>query len=251
MAVAPCVRARSRASGPRAAATTSAAPSATAACTATWPTTPPAPRTSTRSPARSPPRQVSAIQAATDDSPSAAAVGVLDAFGQRHDVVLGHGCHLGEAAVTGPHPGVGVEPDAGAGRHAVPGLDDADTLDAGDVGQCRRTEVRRAARAQQVERGDRSSCDANEAVSLRSCRCGPSGQLRGVSVRGEHRRSHRAGRAVGHDQVLMSAYGSEKCSSALAYCSWKPSGSSWSRSNIAMNRVRVRNGWAPSANSAG
>ncbi len=48
------------------------APSSRAACTATWPTAPLAPSTSTCSPGWSWPRQVSAIQAAMAESPSAA-----------------------------------------------------------------------------------------------------------------------------------------------------------------------------------
>jgi hypothetical protein len=40
--------------------------------------------------------------------------------------------------------------------------------------------------------------------------------------------------------------------SRRAYSNWSPSGSVlWSRSNITMNSVRVRNGWAPSSNSFG
>jgi len=50
-------------------------------------------------------------------------------------------------------------------------------------------------------------------------------------------------------QVEMSGYGRLKWLSFRAYSSWNPSGSSWSRSNMAMNRVRVRKLCAPSSNS--
>ena len=46
----------------------------------------------------------------------------------------------------------------------------------------------------------------------------------------------------------MSGYGSARCCIARPYAFWYSSGP-WSRSNIAMNNVSVRNGCAPSANS--
>jgi hypothetical protein len=50
-------------------------------------------------------------------------------------------------------------------------------------------------------------------------------------------------------QVDMSGYGSFQWPSLAAYSRWKPSGSGWSRSNNAMNKVSVRKGCAPISNS--
>lgn len=67
---------------------------------------------------------------------------------QRHQFGLGHRDHRRHRPVAGPHARTGGEP------HRAP-ADRADTLDAGYVRRRGHPEVRRARRAQQVERGDR------------------------------------------------------------------------------------------------
>src|SRR6266705_1822921 len=90
-ASAPRESARARPSSSREAAITHLAPSSLAACTATCPTAPLAPRTSTCSPGWRRPRQVSAIQAAIADSPSAAARSLSISAGRAQQIQLADG----------------------------------------------------------------------------------------------------------------------------------------------------------------
>ena len=91
---------------------------------------------------------------------------VGDRIDQRHDVVGGHGARLGQAAVARSHPGRRREP------HPRPGLqrrrlrDPADALDPGHVGQRRLPEVRRPARAEQVQRHDRRDGHRDDGLAL-------------------------------------------------------------------------------------
>ena len=72
-----------------------------------------------------------------------------------YDVAVRHQAQLGQAAVTGPHPGRGEEPDPGADRVGARGLHHTDALATRHVRRCRHTEVRRARGAEQVQRHDR------------------------------------------------------------------------------------------------
>ena len=102
-------------------------------------------------------------------------------------------------------------------------------------------------------RSDPAGCvewwEAEMANTILNCHSGEGSTW--LAFTDEERGGHLEIAELGHGQVAMSGYGSVLSASRWAYSSWKPSGSSWSRSNIAMNSVRVRNGWAPRSNSAG
>ena len=93
------------------AATTRPAPAARASWTAGLADHPAGPEHEHLLTGGEPPRQVSAIQAATADSPSAGPSTGSVSGGQRHDVAFGPAATLAHAAVAGGHPGGGGEPD--------------------------------------------------------------------------------------------------------------------------------------------
>ena len=164
----------------------------------TWPTAPPAPSTSTRSPGCSPARQVSAIQAATPDSPSAAAAASGTPSAQRDEVVVAGRRSARPGAVAGRHPGRGGEEHPRARRAAGrSSLDHADALHAGHVGHRRRPEVRGAGRAEQVERHDRCGGHPDQRPARRPA-AGRGGRRGTAAARGSCRTAARTA------QVAMS-----------------------------------------------
>ena len=73
----------------------------------------------TVSPGCSPARQLSAIQAATPDSPMAATAASGTACLNRNHVVVRDGAPLRETAVAGGHPGLTGEEHPGAGLEPI------------------------------------------------------------------------------------------------------------------------------------
>ena len=176
-------------------ATTLAASRCLATASATWPTAPLAPSTTTRSPDCSPARQVSDIQAAIAEVPSAATAASETSalIGTRSACRTVH--RSARLPSTGRHPGRGREPDPLAGGEVGRGPDDSDALHAGDVRQRLPTEVRRTAGAEQVERNDGRRADLDE-VRPAGFRIGVFAQFDGSAVGCSRRGSH--------DQVAMS-----------------------------------------------
>ena len=197
---APARAARDSAAADRHTATTRAAPSDRAAAIAACPTVPPAPRTRTRSPGRSPARQVRHIHAAIPDVPIAAASSSATAPSNGHHVVGGHRAGLGQAAVPRSHPGARREPHPRPGRQRRRPNHPADALDPGHVRQRGLPEVRRPARAQQVQRHDRRDGHRDDRRALRRP---------GASRRPAPTRTPGAGPRA--RQVEMSGYGRVRC----------------------------------------
>ena len=152
-------------------------------------------------------------------------------------------------------PSPGAIPAEVANHTRVPGataadaLDHADPLHPGHVGHGRRPEVRRAGGAEQVERHDRRGGHPHQ-------RSAPARAATGSAVAAGRcstaARSARAAVQDGGAHVLRWRCRGRAARGAPSPCR-TPSGTPaapWSRSNIAMNRVSVRNGCAPSPNSA-
>ena len=197
---APAACARATEDG-RASAITSAAPSTRATPIPACPTAPPPPSTSTRSAAASRALQVSAIQAATPESPSAAASGSETSAAMGTTSTSGTAHSSARDAVAGLHAGRREEPHPAPGLEGGRRLHRADALTTRYVRRPWDAEVRRTARAQQVERHHRGSRHVNDGHPLaalgRRVLAVHGSQPRCVQDRGLH--------------VAMSGYGRVRC----------------------------------------
>ena len=101
-----------------------------------------------------------------------------------------HRAQLGQRAVDGGHPGLGADPDARPRRQAGTRLHAADALHTGHVGQCGRSEVRRARRAQLVERHDRRRGHPDDDQVGAAVRRGMVGVRRRLTVHADDGGSH-------------------------------------------------------------
>ena len=170
-ASAPSRRARACASSDRQTATIRPAPSTRAAPTAAWPTAPPAPSTRTCSPACSRPRQVSAIHAATAESPRAASAGSATW------AATGTTSTSGTTQRSAMLPSPGAMPAVVAKKTRVPAGSAAESSTTPTPWTPARTawraaEVRSAGGAEEVQRHDRRRGDPDDGVPRRGDRVG-------------------------------------------------------------------------------